>query len=82
MKLHGRSSVLDGSEGRDPSLVLERQNEDGRRAYLIRNLLNRDELYAQNPDKDVDARLHRALPRATHHLRGRQRGLLYLCLRP
>jgi hypothetical protein len=43
VKIFGRANVLDGSDGRDPALIIERQNEDGRRAYLV-EALTRSEL--------------------------------------
>ena len=48
MKIQGRATVLDGSDGRDPALFAERQNEDGRRTYLL-EALSRDELCTQTP---------------------------------
>ena len=46
MKIFGRATVLDGSDGRDPALILERQNEDGRRAYLVRGSDTKRALHA------------------------------------
>jgi len=56
MKIFGRATVLDGSDGRDPALLFERQNEDGRRAYLA-EALARNELHTQAPEKETGARL-------------------------
>ena len=79
MKLHGRASVLDGGDGRDPSLVLERQNEDGRRLYLV-EALNRDELYTQNPDNDVETHLTELYRASRLAFEEGGANILYLCL--
>ena len=67
MKLYGRASVLDGGDGRDPALVLERQNEDGRRAYLV-EALNRERTLCTKPGQRHRRPPHRALPRRTPRL--------------
>ena len=79
MKIFGRATVLDGSDGRDPALILERQNEDGRRAYLS-EALTRNELYTQTPDKDTDTRLTDLFRTARLAFEEGGANVLFLCL--
>ena len=34
-KLHGKTTVLDGSDGRDATLLAEQQNEDARKDFIL-----------------------------------------------
>ena len=79
MKILGRATVLDGSDGRDPALLLERQNEDGRRIFLA-EALARNELYTQTPDKDCDARLTDLFRTARLSFEEGGANVLFLCL--
>jgi hypothetical protein len=78
-KIQGRPSVLDGHDGRDPALIMERMNEDARRAYVAESM-EREELFAEVPDAELEARLTE-LYRATR-LAFEEGGanVLYLCL--
>jgi very-short-patch-repair endonuclease len=79
MKVFGRASVLDGSDGRDPALIIERQNEDGRRAYLA-EALARNELYTQTPEKDTEAHLTHLFRTARLSFEEGGANVLFLCL--
>ena len=79
MKILGRATVLDGSDGRDPTLIIERQNEDGRRAYLA-EALARNELYTQTPEKETDARLTDLFRAARLSFEEGGANVLFLCL--
>ena len=37
-KLLGKTTVLDGSEGRDAALLADRQNEDARKEFILDSL--------------------------------------------
>jgi Protein of unknown function (DUF4011)/AAA domain len=79
MKILGRAAVLDGSDGRDLALFVERQHDDGRRAYLV-EALSRNELYTLTPEKDTESRLTDLFRGA--HLAFEEGGanVLFLCL--
>jgi hypothetical protein len=79
MRILGRATVLDGGDGRDPSLFAERQNEDGRRAYLL-EALNREELCTQTPEKDTDARRTDLFRAARLAFEEGGANVLFLCL--
>ena len=67
------------SDGRDPSLLLERQNEDGRRIFLA-EALGRNEVYTQTPEKDCDARLTDLFRTARLSFEEGGANVLFLCL--
>jgi hypothetical protein len=79
MKILGQATVLDGRDGRDPTIFAERQNEDGRRAYLL-EALGRDELCTQTPEKDTDARLTDLFRAARLAFEEGGANVLFLCL--
>jgi very-short-patch-repair endonuclease len=79
MKIFGRANVLDGSDGREPALIIERQNEDGRRVYLA-EALTRNELYTQTPEKDTEARLTDLFRTARLSFEEGGANVLFLCL--
>ena len=77
-KIQGRPKILDGSDGRDPELMKERMNEDARRAYLA-DAMDRDELHAELPDTDLDARLTDLFRAARLAFEEGGANVLYLC---
>ena len=78
-KFQGRAKVLDGSDGRDPTLFGERQKEDGRRAYVL-DALGRDELHAEISAEDLDVRLTDLYRAARLAFEEGGANILYLCL--
>lgn len=78
-KLFGKASVLDGSDGRDPDLILQRQNEDARKAYVL-DAMTRDEIHADIPETEIDARLTDLFRAARLAFEEGGANILYLCL--
>lgn len=78
-KLHGRAKVLDGSDGRDPALILERQNEDARKLYVL-DAMSRDELHADIAEDDIEGRLTELYRAARLAFEEGGSNILYLCL--
>ncbi|MBV1708121.1 MAG: DUF3320 domain-containing protein [Hyphomicrobiales bacterium] len=78
-KLHGKATVLDGSDGRDPELIRERQNEDARKAYIL-DAFERNDLYADIPDAEIDARLTDLYRAARLAFEEGGANILYLCI--
>ena len=78
-KMQGRATVLDGSDGRDPALFGERQNEDGRKAYVL-EAMDRGELHAQAPDAEIEGRLTDLYRASRLAFEEGGSNVLYLCL--
>lgn len=78
-KIQGRPKVLDGSDGRDLELIKERMNEDARRAYLA-DAMSRNELHADLPENELDARLTDLFRAARLAFEEGGANVLYLCL--
>lgn len=78
-KLLGRATVLDGSDGRDPSLFNERQNEDGRKRFIL-DALSRGELHANMADADLEGRLTDLFRASRLAFEEGGANILYLCL--
>jgi very-short-patch-repair endonuclease len=78
-KLIGKATVLDGGDGRDPTLFLERQNEDGRRAYVLDSMM-RNDLHTNVPEADLEARLTELYRTARLAFEESGANVLYLCL--
>jgi hypothetical protein len=78
-KMQGRAKVLDGSDGRDPELIKERMNEDARRTY-VRAAMDRDELHADAPEADLEARLTDLFRAGRLAFEEGGSNVLYLCL--
>lgn len=55
-KLLGKSSVLDGSDGRDAALLSGRQNEDARKDFIL-DAMKRGDLHTNVVDSELEARL-------------------------
>ncbi|WP_292613267.1 DUF3320 domain-containing protein [Nitrobacter sp. 62-13] len=55
-KLLGRATVLDGSDGRDTTLMAQRQDEDARKDFL-KEAMGRGDLHTTVADTDIEGRL-------------------------
>jgi hypothetical protein len=51
-KLLGKTSVLDGSDGRDATLLADRQNEDGRKDFIL-DAMRRGDLHTSVADTEL-----------------------------
>jgi very-short-patch-repair endonuclease len=78
-KLLGRTTVLDGSDGRDPALFTERQNEDGRKLYVL-DAMARGELHANVAEADLEGRLTDLYRASRLAFEEGGANILYLCL--
>jgi very-short-patch-repair endonuclease len=78
-KLLGKASVLDGSDGRDAALLAERQNEDGRRAYVL-DAMARGDLHTNVAETELEARLTDLYRAARLAFEEGGANILYLCL--
>jgi hypothetical protein len=78
-KIFGRSKVLDGSDGRDPELLRQRENADVRREALI-DALGRDELHSEVSADDIETRLTELYRASRLAFEEGGANILYLCL--
>lgn len=78
-KLLGRAMVLDANDARDSTLFTERQNEDGRKLYVI-DAMSRGELHAGLPETDLDGRLTDLFRASRLAFEEGGANILYLCL--
>ena len=78
-KLLGKASVLDGSDGRDPVLLADRQNEDGRKDFIL-DAMKRGDLYANVADTELEGRLTDLYRASRLAFEEGGANILYLCL--
>ena len=78
-KLLGRTTVLDGSDGRDPVLFSQRQNEDGRNHFVL-EAMARGELHANVAEADLEGRLTDLFRASRLAFEEGGANILYLCL--
>jgi hypothetical protein len=78
-KLLGKATVLDGSDGRDPVLLADRQNEDGRKDFIL-DAMKRGDLYASVADTELEGRLTDLYRASRLAFEEGGANILYLCL--
>ncbi|MBG0809900.1 DUF3320 domain-containing protein [Methylosinus sp. H3A] len=78
-KLVSRTAVLDGSDGRDPALIVNRQNEDGRKRFVL-EALGREELHTNVAEADLEGRLTDLFRASRLAFEEGGANILYLCL--
>jgi very-short-patch-repair endonuclease len=78
-KLLGKTTVLDGSDGRDAALLTARQNEDGRKDYVLDALL-RGDLHTIVADTELESRLTDLFRASRLAFEEGGANILYLCL--
>jgi very-short-patch-repair endonuclease len=78
-KLLGKSTVLDGSDGRDAALLADRQNEDGRKDF-IRDAMLRGELHTSVSDTELEGRLTDLYRASRLAFEEGGANILYICL--
>ena len=78
-KLLGKATVLDGSDGRDPGLLADRQNEDGRKEYIL-DAMKRGDLHANVADTELEGRLTDLYRASRLAFEEGGANILYLCL--
>ena len=78
-KLLGRTTVLDGSDGRDPALFIQLQNEDGRKRFVL-EAMARGELHASVAEADLEGRLTDLFRASRLAFEEGGANILYLCL--
>jgi very-short-patch-repair endonuclease len=77
-KLLGKTNVLDGSDGRDGTLIAARQNEDVRKDF-IQDAMARGELHSSVPEADIEARLTDLFRASRLAFEEGGANILYLC---
>jgi very-short-patch-repair endonuclease len=78
-KLLGKSSVLDGSDGRDAALMADRQNEDARKDFIL-DAMKRGDLHASVVDTELEGRLTDLYRASKLAFEEGGANILYLCL--
>jgi very-short-patch-repair endonuclease len=78
-KLLGKSSVLDGSDGRDAALLAERQSEDARKEFIL-DAMKRRELHTSVADTELEGRLTDLYRASRLAFEEGGANILYLCL--
>lgn len=78
-KLLGRASVLDGQDGRDPTLFASTYKEDGRKRFVL-EAMEREELHAHVAEADLEGRLTDLFRTARLAFEEGGANVLYLCL--
>ena len=78
-KLLGKATVLDGSDGRDPALLADRQNEDGRKDFIL-DAMKRGDLHANVADTELEGRLTDLYRASRLAFEEGGANILYLCL--
>lgn len=77
-KLLGKTNVLDGSDGRDSTLIAARQNEDVRKDF-IQDAMARGELHAGVSEADIEGRLTDLFRASRLAFEEGGANILYLC---
>jgi hypothetical protein len=78
-RLVGKTSVLDGSDGRDGALLTVQRNEEVRKDFLL-DALARDELHTAVVDTEIETRLTELYRAARLAFEEGGANILYLCL--
>ncbi|MGY8665415.1 DUF3320 domain-containing protein [Bradyrhizobium sp. UFLA05-109] len=78
-KLLGRTTVLDGSDGRDASLLAQRRHDDARQDF-IKEAMARGELHTVVPEAELDGRLTDLFRASRLAFEEGGANILYLCL--
>jgi hypothetical protein len=78
-KLLGKTSVLDGSDGRDATLLADRQNEDGRKDFIL-DAMRRGDLHTSVADTELEGRLTDLYRASRLAFEEGGANILYLCL--
>ena len=78
-KLLGKATVLDGSDGRDTALLADRQNEDGRRDFIL-DAMGRGDLHTSVADTELEGRLTDLFRASRLAFEEGGANILYLCL--
>lgn len=78
-KLLGKTTVLDGSDGRDTMLLADRHNEDARRDFIL-DAMKRGDLHTSVADTDLEGRLTDLYRASRLAFEEGGANILYLCL--
>jgi very-short-patch-repair endonuclease len=78
-KLLGKTTVLDGSDGRDAGLLAERQSGDARRDFII-DAMARGDLHTSVTDTEIEGRLTDLYRASRLAFEEGGANILYLCL--
>src|SRR3984893_5478465 len=78
-KLLGKTTVLDGSDGRDAALLADRQNEDARKEFIL-DAMKRGDLHANVADTEMEGRLTDLYRASRLAFEEGGANILYLCL--
>jgi very-short-patch-repair endonuclease len=78
-KLLGKTRVLDGSDGRDAALLVDRQNEDARKDFIL-DAMKRGDLHANVADTELEGRLTDLYRASRLAFEEGGANILYLCL--
>jgi very-short-patch-repair endonuclease len=78
-KLLGKATVLDGSDGRDAALFADRQNEDGRKDFIL-DAMKRGDLHANIAETELEGRLTDLYRASKLAFEEGGANILYLCL--
>jgi hypothetical protein len=78
-KLLGKATVLDGSDGRDAALLAERQNEDGRRDFIL-DAMKRGDLHTSVAETELEGRLTDLYRASKLAFEEGGANILYLCV--
>jgi len=78
-KLLGRTAVLDGSDGRDPTLLAQRLQDDARKDFIL-DAMSRSELHAAVAETELEGRLTDLFRSTRLAFEEGGANILYLCL--
>ena len=78
-KLLGKTTVLDGSDGRDATLLADRQNEDARKDFIL-DAMKRGDLHANVAETELEGRLTDLYRASRLAFEEGGANILYLCL--
>jgi Protein of unknown function (DUF4011)/REase_MTES_1575/AAA domain/Protein of unknown function (DUF3320) len=78
-KLLGKATVLDGSDGRDAALLADRQNEDGRKDFIL-DAMKRGDLHTNVAETELEGRLTDLYRASKLAFEEGGANILYLCL--
>jgi hypothetical protein len=78
-KLLGKATVLDGSDGRDMTLLTDRQNEDARKDFIL-DAMKRGDLHANVAEAELEGRLTDLYRASRLAFEEGGANILYLCL--
>ncbi|KRR22382.1 DUF3320 domain-containing protein [Bradyrhizobium retamae] len=78
-KLLGKTTVLDGSDGRDTTLLADRQDEEARKDFIL-DAMKRGDLHTNVADAELDGRLTDLYRASRLAFEEGGANILYLCL--